>query len=301
MLWKLLSLLVPSSVKAHARRWVRLVAGKPSMNSILATLHDPLTVEDRGGHFVPSQKHAGQTVQLESGFPLPPPKLRQTYGDGDDEAYLRMGEETAAGLRAIMRDHGVELGPGDAMLDWGSSTGRVLRWFAEEARTVEVWGADVHADAMVWAKQHLSPPMHFVTCSGYPHLPFEDEKFTFIYSISVFTHLEHLIDLWLLEHRRILRPGGVAVFTVQDEYVIPWFEEHGREHWVPQDLDLGVIRENEVTILRSESWRGTHTFFRSDWIRAEWGRYFEVLEIRVHAEKYQSAVVLRRVDRPAAL
>ena len=40
-----------------------------------------------------------------------------------------------------MRDHGVELGPGDAMLDWGSSTGRVLRWFAEEARTVEVWGA----------------------------------------------------------------------------------------------------------------------------------------------------------------
>lgn len=71
MLWKLLSMLVPNSVKARARRWVRLVAGKPSMNSILATLHDPLTVEDRGDHFVPSRKHAGQTVHLESGLPLP--------------------------------------------------------------------------------------------------------------------------------------------------------------------------------------------------------------------------------------
>ena len=134
-----------------------------------------------------------------------------------------------------------------------------------------------------------------MTCCALPHLPFEDGKFSFIYALSVFTHIEDLQDLWLMEMQRILKPGGCAVFTVHDEHSIQWWQEKGeRPHWVPADLSLEEILRHEVTVIRAEGWGLTCTVFQSDWIRREWGRYFEVLEIRPRAEWHQTAVVLRK-------
>lgn len=216
------------------------------------------------------------------------------YAVDNDESYLHGGQGSAATLRTIMREYGISLQDCKAAMDWGCATGRALRWFAEEAREIEFWGVDQDDVSMVWAKENLNPPFHFVTCTAYPHLPFADNKFGLVYALSVFTHLEHFPDLWLMEFHRVLQPGGHAIFTIHDEHTVQFFQENGRPQWIPAGLELAEIANHETTVIHGELWHQTYTFFQSDYTRREWGRYFQVLGIRLHSDGYQSAVVLKK-------
>jgi len=230
-------------------------------------------------------------------LPLAPLEIRMGYGQTDEE-HLESGRTTASSIRSILADHGIELGEDSVVMDWGCAGGRVLRHFAEEAEQTEFWGLDRDEQAIRWAKENLSPPFHFLTVTTYPHLPFPDEKFSLVYGISVFTHIEHLVDLWLMEFNRVLQRGGHAIFTIHDENTAEWLYEHNREAWpwVPPELDLLEVPYHDVTNINipSGTYAGTYTFFKQDWIRREWGRYFQVVEMRPYAEFYQTAVLLRK-------
>lgn len=81
-------------------------------------------------------------------------------------------------------------------------------------------GVDIAGSPIVWCQQHLQPPFKFVTTTSLPHLPFEDRHFDLVYAGSVFTHIADLADAWLLELRRIVRPGGIVFLTVHDNSFI---------------------------------------------------------------------------------
>ena len=224
--------------------------------------------------------------------------MRMGYGTGSDEEFLKSGLKTNSSIRSIMADNNILLDNNSVVLDWGCATGRVLRHFAKEAESGEFWGMDKDEVSMIWAKANLAPPFNFLTSTAYPHFPFQDNKFSFIYGVSVFTHIEHLVDVWLMEFRRILRIGGYALFTVHDENTAKWLHEYQTAPWpwIPPDLDLPEIPKHDVTNITifSGNWGGTHTFFKQEWIRKEWGRYLDIVEIRPFAEGYQSAVLLRK-------
>lgn len=228
------------------------------------------------------------------GLPLPPENLRMDYSR-DDKKYKRSGSETAKEIRSILDDYNVNMGQMDRFMEWGCATGRVLRQFSGEAMGSEVWGVDQHERSIRWNKENLSPPFRFLTCTDYPYLPFEDQSLDLVYGISVFTHIEHLIDSWLMEIRRILREGGHAIFTVHDENSINFFKERGKKpFWMPDGLQLSDVLEHDVCIVGGQEWHRTYTIFHTDWIRKEWDKYFDVLEIRPQVEHSQSAVVLRK-------
>jgi ubiquinone/menaquinone biosynthesis C-methylase UbiE len=50
-----------------------------------------------------------------------------------------------------------------------------------------------------------------------PHLPFEDNTFNLVSAFSVFTHIEAFETAWLMELKRILKPGGLAWITIHSE------------------------------------------------------------------------------------
>jgi SAM-dependent methyltransferase len=228
------------------------------------------------------------------GFPLPPVDLTMGYGAGDLKHYLYCGARSAGMLRNVMARNGVSLQPGDSMLDWGGAAGRVVRNFAPEARQgVNVWACDVHAPSIEWAKNHLSPPFKFFNSQTLPHLPFADGTFKFICGFSVFTHLIVMRDMWLLELRRILRPGGCIILTVHDENSWASFRKNGMPHWMPQELRGLDQMPGELVDIRGSSWEFCYTFFHSDYVRRIWGQYFNVAEIVPGAESYQTAVVLK--------
>jgi ubiquinone/menaquinone biosynthesis C-methylase UbiE len=223
--------------------------------------------------------------------------LRMGYADSAEE-FVRCGQRTAEMLRATMRERGLVLQKGSAVLDWGCATGRVLQHFHREATDCEFWGADIGGGPIAWAKEHFSPPFHFVTCTVYPHLPFEDRKFCFIYGCSVFTHIRHLTDCWLMELNRVLRPGGMAVFTILDEHSVQWFREHNIDQQImPLDFDLNSLTAHDEVFFSGDNWPTTFSFYKSDWIRKSWGRYFDVLDIKPEAEDYQTVVVLGKPSR----
>jgi ubiquinone/menaquinone biosynthesis C-methylase UbiE len=285
--------LIPHSFQQRARDWIRRAFVDHGSKAVLSNLCQPWS---DGQHALFYFHDPSRLIQNRSAneLPVPPSNRRMGYATQSDYLYLEIGEKSVSWLRSIMKDHQIEIGAGDAAMEWGCATGRVLRWFAEEAKHSEFWGVDQHGESIAWAKQNLAPPFQFMTCCAYPHLPFEDNKFKFVYGISVFTHIEHLQDMWLMEMNRIMKPKGFAVFTIHDEHTVQWFQDNGKPRWIPNELELSSILEHEMTVITQQWWGATYTFFRTEWIQREWGQYFDVLEIKPYAEDYQSAVVLQK-------
>jgi SAM-dependent methyltransferase len=285
---------VPRSVKGRIKEFIR--RSSLATDAVVGSLYTPAPM-----------RHAGEQKLTWSRDPLPPrggpndplsvPPQDLTMGYvGSGDAFLRSGVRTSTWLRKIIEREQVSLTHGAVAAEWGCASGRVLRHFEPEARHCEFWGLDQDGAHLNWSRQHLSPPFKFVTCTAYPHLPFEDNSLDFVYGISVFTHLTHLIDLWLMEFRRVLKRGrGVAVFTIHDEHSLAWFEENPDEvpDWLEgEDLSKGLT--DDVTIYGGQDWGHTFICFRSDWVRQDWSRYLDVISIEPRAEQYHTAVVLRK-------
>lgn len=293
ILWKIL----PELLKESLRNWVRQTAGMNSAQ-MLAKLYEPLDLAQEPDllFFNAKEFTRARTETTIGDIPVPAGSLRKGYGKTPQE-FVQLAKNTASMLRAVMKERNVVFRSGTAMLDWGCATGRVLQEFKQEAAVAEFWGTDIDGTAIAWAKEQLSPPFHFVTCTVYPHLPFEDRKFSFIYGGSVFTHIRYLEDFWLMELNRILRPGGTLVFTVQNEDTIQWFRDNyiGPRR-IPRDFDLNRLIAHDQVYLAGDDWAGELTFFKSSWIRKAWGRYFDVVDIKPAAEGFQTAVVLAKRD-----
>ena len=285
--------LIPASLRAELRRGANRLIDFGE-NQIIAGLYNPRTIQTADGLYSMSSE-SYHTTTTAATVALPPDDLRMEYYMGADEAYLASGKETAAMVRAVCQDYGVAFGKDDTILEFGCASGRVLRHFTAEAHTCEYWGVDVDEASIIWNKVNLGNHFNFVTTTAYPHLPFADEKFSFIYGISVFTHMRHLTDTWLLELNRVLKPDGIALFTIMDEHSVQEFQKHGKHNWMPTGMDLAAVLQQDFTVLRGNQWNYTFSIYSTNWIRQEWGRYFQVLEIRPRAEdNYQSAVILKK-------
>jgi SAM-dependent methyltransferase len=83
-------------------------------------------------------------------------------------------------------------------LDFGCGAGNVIRHFAREARSGEVWGADIDAASIAWLEHNLGEPFRFRALSTTPALPLPADHFDLVYAISVFTHLADDWAGWLV-------------------------------------------------------------------------------------------------------
>jgi ubiquinone/menaquinone biosynthesis C-methylase UbiE len=229
------------------------------------------------------------------GFAIPPASLTMGYGAGDLNHYIRSGQTSYGILSRILQERQVALGAGDALLDWGGASGRVVRNFGREAAAgCEVWGCDVHSPSIRWAQAHLSPTFKFFNSSSLPQLPFPEGKFKFIYGLSVFTHLNTLRDLWLLELRRVLAVDGLLLLTVHNEDSWRWFRAKGMPAWMPKSLQDHENMPGECVEIRGDRWEHCYTLFSNDYLKRTWGPFFEGFEVIPCADCYQSAVILRK-------
>jgi ubiquinone/menaquinone biosynthesis C-methylase UbiE len=103
----------------------------------------------------------------------------------------------------------------------------------------EVVGVDVSAEALADAKRRFSTAnLEFRQVSGL-ELPFESDSCDLITSCQV---IEHIVDMdpYLSEIRRVLKPGGIVVFTTPnvtirlDPGMQPWNQFYVQEFTPPQ-------------------------------------------------------------------
>lgn len=229
---------------------------------------------------------------------VPPPELWEGYGRTPDE-FSNSGRRDVESMLGVLAEAGYAAAPGQRILDFGCAAGRMTRWLADRAADCEVWGVDVSAPHIEWCKENLEPPLHFATTTTLPHLPFEDRYFDLVYCGSVFTHISDLTDAWLLELKRILKPGGYLYATVHDRHSIDvLLEGRANEHLVSTleryEAENRVLGSDFGMFAIARSSKGGQVFYDIDYLAKRWGRVLEVVGIWPEAYGYQTAVVLMR-------
>lgn len=147
-----------------------------------------------------------------SRFRFPPPNLMQ-YGETVAD-HIKTGQREYGSLMDLVDRHKIKIG---TTLDFACSNGRVLRWFEENKKATEVWGVDIDSTRIAWDLAHLQGKFHFASITTTSHLPFSDGYFDFIFSFSIFTHLDDTWTSWTQELRRLLKKGGHLLITLNDE------------------------------------------------------------------------------------
>ncbi len=162
-------------------------------------------------------RHGEITARDAGGRPIPPPRLvRLVALDNDVEKWLQTGFVDARLIRRLLEENGVAMGELGAILDFGCGCGRVARWW-DELSGPKVFGCDYDGALTEWCRRNL-PFLTVKTNASFPPLPFRRESFDFIYAISLFTHLDaEAQDGWMADVRRVLKPGGLVLFTVHGE------------------------------------------------------------------------------------
>ena len=236
---------------------------------------------------------------MSSGLPVPPPELIHRVGRIDDSDVIATYEAIGRGCRErierlLPEDWSWE---GKRVLDFGCGAGRTLRHFLDEAERAEFHGCDIDRPSIAWLEEHFSPPLHVFESGELPSLPQPDGFFDLVYAFSVFTHLTDHWAGWLLELHRVLKPGGLLFATFLNE---PFWEIYGHGEWDEDRVGMNVIK-------KWNPWEagGPIVFHSEWWIRAHWGRAFEVLFLErfdpVEAPAGQGATLLRRrEEQPTA-
>ncbi len=160
---------------------------------------------------------------------------------------------------------------GKRVLDFGCGAGRVTRHALLEDPSGEYWGCDIDSRSIDWMRANLSPPLRVFQVEDWPPTQQPDGQFDLIYAFSVFTHLLDSWSAWLLELHRMLDEDGVLIVTVFG----PGVSAHGE---VPIGEDINGMNVIEP----GTDWEhGGPLIVHSEWwLRAHWGRAFEIVELR---------------------
>jgi SAM-dependent methyltransferase len=228
--------------------------------------------------------------------PLPPPALRRRVHDTAElSSFEWVGKNTCDALNREFAAR-LTLDKTSHVLDFGCGCGRVMAYF-QAAVPCRLYGTDLDAEAIAWCRQHFVEMAGFSVNQPLPPLPFADAFFDAVYSISVFSHLpEEMQTAWLGELRRVTRPGGCLLLSVQGEAMLPKLSPAARAEFE----DRGFL------YLRRGATDGLPKFYQAafhaeQYVCDHWGRFFEIADVvRKGIAGNQDLVVCRVPGAPAA-
>jgi SAM-dependent methyltransferase len=164
---------------------------------------------------------------------------------------------------------GVKLTEIEKALDFGCSSGRVIRVLASLYPQAKWHGCDPNAPAIEWATEHL-PSIRFFVSRNEPPLQLEDCSLDMAYAISIWSHFAPDLGLrWFDEMHRLVRPGGHLVITTHGLTSIA--------HYAALSLRAPQQSDEILDSLYREGWWYAAEFGEEgDWgvINPEWGTAF---------------------------
>lgn len=231
---------------------------------------------------------------------LPAPEDREGYYETRHLEYWLSGYYDAAQLHKLLPRLNVD---NVAYLDLGGCSGRVARHMARHAR-IETWLCDINASYIDWLDRHSTRDIRAFQNRPVPALPFDGGTFDVISAFSVFSHIAEGELHWILELKRILRPGGFLYLTVLDEAT--W--EHVRtQQWLIASIARGTaeagFRKDLQSALPSDRYvirysdadaYNCNVFYRRRYMESKWGRHFSSLEFVPMGHFFQTCAIFRK-------
>jgi len=221
--------------------------------------------------------------------------MMRVAGHSDRHIFLQDGYTTFRKIKHVLTQV-VGQWPEGETLDWGCGCGRVTRWLIDDDLPgVRVCGADIDPVNIQWCANHLGSAV-FQDISLHPPTPFKDGQFSVILGMSVFTHLSEPAQFeWLQELRRISKPGGLLLMSVNVDdvmcRVLPTMKLY--QDWLKNGFDATIPDPslNEV-IADKEYYR--LSFHTHEYLRNHWAKYFDIVTIiEGFMSNIQDLVVLR--------
>lgn len=236
-----------------------------------------------------------RAAALDQALPVPGDANRAGYAPDTDATYIRSGREDRDAIARVLADAGVRVEDASAILDWGCSTGRVLRHFGDLPQRPALWGCDIDEGAIEWGQRHLGEQLRLFSCTLEPHLPLPDASMDVVYGISIFTHISHGIDTWLMELRRITKPTGAVMVTVHDEHTWERCREKPDSFIARHCPRLDFSGDIPGDFVAHGSGPSSQTFWHSRGIRRRWSAFFDVAAIvpLTFSHGTQAGVVLK--------
>ena len=158
-------------------------------------------------------------------LPLQPP---------DDVHAMARGPLAAAGglyeadlIVNALSSAGIGMDAVQSGLDFGCSSGRVVRVLAAAYPAVRWMGCDPNERAVAWARDSLAGIQFFINPQQ-PPLSVECGSIDLVYAISIWSHFAPELGLrWFDEMHRLLRSGGHLVCTTHGVTSISFYATHG--------------------------------------------------------------------------
>lgn len=135
------------------------------------------------------------------------------------EEFFATGEKEIASLMECLRSLKLNVDFSGAALDFGCGVGRLTRAMA--AYFPECWGVDISPTMIRLAAElnHDIAQCRFVLNERCDLRQLQDGRFSFVYTSIVLQHIApRYATKYLEELVRVLKPGGVLVFQLLDEY-----------------------------------------------------------------------------------
>ncbi len=231
-------------------------------------------------------------------YPLPPTNIREGYYGPHHYSYWASGLRHMQMLMDSAKRNDVNV---KRYLDFGCATGRVIRHFAVQEPQIETYGSDLNRHHVEWVNTHLPGNVTAFMNRSIPSLPLPDSYLDLVSAYSVFTHIEAFETSWLMELRRIMKPGAIAWITLQSHHT--WLDIE--ESWPlygalknHKDFPGLADREPMTEDRRVFRWRNnrsysSHVFYSLDYIHRVWGRIFEIAEFHRRHPGFQDVVILK--------
>jgi SAM-dependent methyltransferase len=231
--------------------------------------------------------------------PLPTTDDREGYYGANHYNYWASGLRDYSQLLEWTGANGVNI---TSLLDIGCASGRFLRHVQHHGCVKTIYGCDINRLHIDWIAQHLPKDIIAFQNTSIPSLPLPDACLDAVTAFSVFTHVECFDTTWLMELRRVLRPGGIA-----------WISVHGDRTWkeikptwplyaaLSSHPDYAKYRENnelaaDRLVFRwiSERSYSSNIFYTYKYIRNNWGRLLDVKNIIPARPEFQDIVILQK-------
>ncbi len=246
----------------------------------------PFGVEYRPFHF-PALARIG---------PLPDgPYRKRVIGEESAVSFALGGYTAFRRLEDAVREvAGESLTAYPRVLDWGCGCGRVSRYFLQQSGC-QLTGVDVDEENVGWCCEHL-PGGSFAAVPLRPPMELPDAGFDLAFGVSVFTHLSEADQFaWLAELRRVVRPGGLVLMTFHGEASVVWSglsaERYARLRGRGFCEQANPLYDAEL----GEPDYYKDVFHTREYVRREWGKYFDILAMLPCYVAHQDLVVMRRV------
>lgn len=106
-----------------------------------------------------------------------------------------------------------DIKPSDSILDFGCSTGRVIRNL-HSAFDFEAYGCDPRSDSIQFNKEKFKDIEWFTSNEAPPIADSHNTKYNLVFAISVWSHFsEEMAVAWFDEFYKLMKPNGKIIFT----------------------------------------------------------------------------------------